>query len=300
MLYRKRVLGAAALMASSLTAFAALAEKPAENSPAMWKMTDEDSTVYLFGTFHILPPNVEWQTDAYAAAMAEAETTITEADTNSPEAQAALAQAVQQYGLNPPGTTLSSILGEERAAEFAKAADNLGVPMQVFEAQRPWLASLTLSVLALQKAGFDPNAGVEPLLLAQANAEGDKIDHFETGVEQIEILASLDEDEMLANFDASLDQFVEFETLMGNMLDAWRTGDVKGLEEDINGQLRDEAPDAFQKLLVDRNENWVVEIKNIMAGQGDYFIAVGAGHLVGEDSVIDMLNEEGFKVKRVQ
>lgn len=292
----KRVLMAAA---SGFT-LAGFAAAEAADAPAMWKMTDKDSTVYLFGTFHILPAELEWKTEAYEKAMAEATTTYAEADALSPEAQAAVQAAVQQYGLNPPGVTLSSVLGEERAEQLAEVAQQYGVPMQALEPYRPWLASLTLAVVAFQKAGFDPQSGVEQVLLAQAAEEGDAIDYFETATQQIEMLASLDEEEMLNNFDASMEQFENFEALSKKMLDAWSTGDVKALDEDILGDLRDEAPDAYQKLIVNRNAAWIADLKTIMDGEGDYFIAVGAGHLVGDDSVIKMLKDEGFKVKRIQ
>ncbi len=289
----------AAGVAAVAMAGVAVAEKAA-TGPAMWKLADDDSTIYLFGTFHILPPDVEWETAAYDAAMKDAETTITEADTESPEAQAAVLAGVQQYGLNPPGVTLSSILGEDRAASFSDIAAEYGVSMQMLEPYRPWLASLTLSVVAMQKAGFDPNSGVEKVLLAQAAQEGDAVEHFETATEQLEMLASLDDEEMLANFDATTVQFNEFDEIMDRMLTAWRTGDTETLEKDIIGLVREDAPDAFQKLFVDRNKKWTVLIQDILADEGDTFIAVGAGHLVGEDSVIDLLEEEGLKIERVQ
>lgn len=276
------------------------AEEEVRPGPAIWKMTDDNSTLYLFGTFHFLTEGIEWQTDLYREAMNDAEITITEVDTKSPEAQAAVAGAIQLYGLNPAGTTLSSTLGEERAAAFAEVAGQFGIPMPALEFYKPWLASLSVTISALQSIGFDPKLGVEEVVLGQAGLEGDEIDHLETPEEQIIAIASLDETEMLSNFDAGLDQFDQFEELTMRMMTSWQTGDLAALEKDIVGDFRNEAPDAFQKIFVERNENWVVVIKEIMAGEGDYFIAVGAGHLIGEDSVIDMLRDDGFEIDRVQ
>ena len=293
--FRKR-LTSAALGAALLAPAAAFAG----DAPAMWRLKDADSEIYLFGTFHVLPANVQWATPAFDAAMEETETTITEADVTSPEAQAAMLGLVQKYGLNPQGVTLSSTLGPERAAEIERIAASLGVPMATLEPFRPWLALISLASMAMQSAGFDPASGVESVVIKQAAAQSDKIEYFETAEEQIKILAGLDDEEMLANFDVTIEQFDDFKALTEGMLASWKTGDLGALEADILAPLRDTSPAAFRDLIVARNESWVAKIADIMEGEGDYFIAVGAGHLIGEDSVVDLLGERGFPVERVQ
>ncbi|MEL6370920.1 MAG: TraB/GumN family protein [Pseudomonadota bacterium] len=299
------VMAACASNSANVEAAAPAEKAPSEEmafggAPAMWHLTDDDSEVVLFGTFHILPEGVDWQTDAFTDAMARTETTITEADVASPEAQQQLMALVQQYGLNPPGTTLSSILGPERAGQLSAVAGDLGVPFAAIEPYRPWFAIISLSTLAMQKEGFDPTKGVEPIVLAKANEEGDAIDFLETAEYQIKALSSLDGPEMLANFDVSMGQFADFKAITDRLLEVWTQGDIDALDAEFFGEMRATAPMAYDALIVDRNENWTTEIKEIMAGEGDYFIAVGAGHLAGPDSVVNMLNAEGYEVKRVQ
>jgi uncharacterized protein len=275
-------------------------------APAMWQITDDDSNVVLFGTFHLLPPGTDWRTPAFDAAMASTATTMVEADVLSPEAQAKLVPLIQQHGLNPPGVTLSGILGEERAAQFAAVAKELNLPMEALDAMRPWLAMLTVTQTAYMKAGFDPSKGVEVVVLARAKEEGDTIGYLETAESQIIALASLDEAEMLKSMDVSMEELEAVEEIekfvaeIREMLEAWRTGDVDEMERKVISDIRTEAPKAFELLFVERNRNWVEQIKTIMAGEGTYFIAVGAGHLVGEDSVIDMLGKAGYEPKRIQ
>ncbi len=272
----------------------------AGDAPAMWRLKDADSEIYLFGTFHVLPASVQWTTPEFDAAMEATETTITEADVTSPQAQAAMMGLVQKYGMNPPGVTLSSTLGPERAAQIERIASSLGVPMTMLEPFRPWLALISLATTAMQSAGFDPASGVERVVIARAGTQGDAIEYLETAEEQIKILAGLDDEEMLANFDVTVEQFEDFKALTDRMLQAWRSGDLEALDADILAPLRETSPAAFRDLIVARNESWTAKIAGIMAGEGDYFIAVGAGHLVGEDSVVDLLGERGFKVDRVQ
>jgi len=268
--------------------------------PAMWRLADADSEIYLFGTFHVLPPNIEWTSNTYDMAMKASETTIVETDTQSPEAISEIQTAVAQYGLNPQGVTLSETLGPKRAQQLSTLAQELDVPMAALEPMRPWLALVSLTQVVFQKNGFDPSQGVEASVLNQAATEGDLIDYLETATFQIKTLAELDGAEMLANFDTTVDQFAEFETMTARLLDAWRTGNVEGIEQDILAPLRDASPAAYAALFSDRNMNWTKKIDALMAGEGDYFIAVGAGHLVGPDSVIEMLRSQGYDVVRMQ
>ncbi len=266
----------------------------------MWLVSDEDSTIYLFGTFHILPPSLRWTTGAFDDAMKETPITMTEVDTKSPESQARMAALVRQLGLNPPGVTLSSTLGDERAARFAEIAEKYGAPMATLEPLKPWLAMISLSVLIMQKEGFNAESGAETTILARAARQGDTVVHLESAEYQIRALASLDEGEILADFNSSLEQFAEFDAYADRVLAAWKKGDVKTIEEETLAPMRDTAPGAYKTLLTDRNANWVAEIDALMKGSDDYFIAVGAGHLVGEGSVVDMLEEKGHAVRRVQ
>lgn len=287
-------------------ALAACGEKksaaPASDSagPAMWRVTDEDSTIYLFGTFHILPAGVTWTTKAFDAAMAQTPITMTEVDTKSAEAQATMSALVQELGFNPPGVTLTGLLGPVRAVRFAALTERYGVPMANFEPLKPWLAMITLSVAIMQKEGYDAASGVDEAVLDRAASENDEIAHLESAEFQIRALASLNEAEILADFDASLAEYEDFGAYSERVIGAWVKGDLAALERETITEMREDAPDAFRILIKDRNENWAEEIEKLMAGDQDYFIAVGAGHLLGEDSVISLIKKRGIKVERVQ
>ncbi|MEM9170758.1 MAG: TraB/GumN family protein, partial [Pseudomonadota bacterium] len=268
--------------------------------PALWRVADEDTEVFLFGTLHVLPPNVQWSSDIYDMSMRIADVTVTEADTKSPEAAEEIKAAVQKFGLNPPGVNLSSTLGPERTEKLNTLAAELGVPSQALEPMRPWLALITLTQVLLQKSGFDPGRGVEAIVSAEASEQGDTFAFLESVSFQIETLASLDHTEMMANFDTTLTQFEEFDALTNRLLTAWKTGDVEALERDITEPLRNVSPAAYGTLFTKRNTTWTDEIEARLDGSGNYFYAVGAGHLVGEDSVIEMLQQRGRTVVRIQ
>lgn len=289
---------AAALAAALLSASSASAAEAA--GPAMWRVSDADSEIYLFGTFHLLPASVAWTTPALDAAMEKTPITMTEADTDSPSAQQKLAALVQELGLNPPGTTLSSQLGPERAKQFALVSERFGVPMAALEPMKPWLALISLAVGIMQSHGYSSESGAEEVILGKAGTQNDKIMHLETAEFQIRALAGLSNEEWLADFERGLAQMADFEGFSQRSLDAWRTGDLESIEEEMIGPMKKAAPDAYKTLIVDRNANWVSQIEKIMAGSDDLFIAAGAGHFIGEDGVVEMLKDKGYAVERVQ
>ena len=268
--------------------------------PAMWRVSDEDSTAYLFGTFHILPRDAKWITPAFEDAMRETGVTVTEVDAKSPAAQTEMTRLVQELGLNPPGVTLTALLGPTRAVRFSAIAERYGLKMSAFEPMKPWLAMISLSVAIMQKEGFDADSGAEEAVMERAAIEKDRITHLETAEYQIKALASLSEDEILADFDASLHEYEEFDVYSRRMLDAWITGDVERLDEETLSEIRRKAPGAYRILITERNANWAREIEEMMARDENYFIAVGAGHLIGAGSVVEMLKEKGYAVERVQ
>ena len=295
-------LGAVLLAGGALLAPAAQAQ-PADYSqveadPAIWHLSDADSDVYIFGTFHILPPSLSWQTDEVRALLASADTLYLEADVHSPEVQARMQQLVMQYGLNPAGVTLSSQLSDSANATLAELAPTIGFAPAMLEPMRPWLAQVALAVGQMQALGLDPNAGVETSLLALVEGSGTGMGYFETAEQQIGFLAGQPDDVQVRAFEQGLQDLAELPEMLDELVTDWATGDVDALETLLNESMRVEAPEAYEVLIVQRNANWIPQIAEIMDGQGTVFIAVGAAHLPGEDGVIHLLRNEGFTVTR--
>ncbi|MEM6511750.1 MAG: TraB/GumN family protein [Pseudomonadota bacterium] len=273
---------------------------PAQANPPLWKVSDDDNTVYLFGTFHLLPEDADWQSDAVIKAMEAASITVTEADTESPEAMSGIQALVVQYGLNPPGTTLSQVLGDDRAASLFEIAGAYGVPSGMLEPMKPWLALLSVTNAAYMANGLNPELGVEKILNDMAVEQGDSIEHLETVERQIKALAALDGEIANDFVDVSVAEFAELQTQLQVGLDAWLAGDTEALDESMIARVRAESPMAFNLIFVERNREWIDRITAYLDGEADTFIAVGTGHLVGEQSVIDMLEDAGVEVERIQ
>jgi uncharacterized protein YbaP (TraB family) len=261
--------------------------------PAMWVIRDADSTIYLFGTVHVLRPTTAWGTARVDSAFASADEFWMEI--SNPDDQAALIPIIQQHGLDP-ANPLSGRLTAEEFAKFDEAAKTLGASGAQLDAMRPWLAALQLSMAPLVKAGYDPQSGVELVLKARAEAAGKPIKGFETLDQQIRILADMPEDIQLAFLRSTLEDYDEAVTMLDGMVTSWSTGDVDALDDVMVEEMKTEMPQVYDALLTRRNQAWTAQIQELLAGSGTVFIAVGAAHLVGDDSVQSMLEDRGIEV----
>ncbi|MFN2508207.1 MAG: TraB/GumN family protein [Chthoniobacterales bacterium] len=266
----------------------------AKAEPAMWVVKDEDSTIYLIGTVHVLRPEMLWNSEKVTKALADSTELWLEVIGDDDEA--ALASLIQQYGLDRE-KPLSKKLNAKQKAKFAEVAKSYGISAASVEAMKPWTIALMLTVLQVQKAGYDPKAGVEQILKAQAQKEGDKIFGLETIEQQVRFFADLPEAEQVAFLDQTLNYAAEGVALLDELAKAWAAGNVDMIGEVLVGQLKSEAPNLYDKLLVQRNIRWTEKIQEILGGSGVHQIAVGAGHLAGPDSVQAQLARRGVKVE---
>ncbi len=263
--------------------------------PALWVVSDADSTIYLYGTFHLLRPTTAWGSAKVDRAFDSASEVWFEVE--NPDDQSAIGPIVQQLGISPD-RPLSSLLTSEEFATLDTAAKALGSSGAQLDPLRPWLASLQLAVAGIVKAGFDPQAGVDRILIARANAAGKPVKGLETLAEQVGFIANLSEEAQLDMLRSSLEDFSEAEILLNQMSDAWATGDVEGVNRLVIAETRSEAPELYDAIFVRRNRNWADQIQTMLAGSGTVFIAVGAGHLAGDESVQAILEDRGVTVTR--
>lgn len=268
---------------------------PAGNGPALWKVADADTTIYLFGTVHVLPKEIEWYDTTIAKAFDSSQTLVTEIPMD-PASEAQLAQLTQTKGLLPQGTTLRSLLNEEQTTSYTAAMARIGAPVEAFDPLKPWLAGLTFSVLPLMQQGYDPNSGVEKVLLTKA--AGKETTALETAEFQLGIFDSMPQDAQIAFMIEAAEGIDEAKPMLDRMVAEWQKGDADQLAAVMNEGLSD--PAVAEALLYKRNANWAEWIDTRLATPGTVFIAVGAGHLAGARSVQDYLAQKGITVTRVK
>jgi len=289
-----RILSLLACLIASLAL--ATCAPPRQSEPALWRITDQDSEIWLFGSVHVLPPDLAWRGPHVSEAFAAAEEFVTETDTGD-EAQQSFASLAARYGALPPGRTLSQLLGDSDQGRLIDAARELGLDAGALNRQRPWLAALQLSTAYAIRAGHRPEAGVEAVLGADARASGKRLWFLETPEQQIRTLADLPEQDELHFLRLTLRDLERGAGAMSAMDEAWARGDVATLEALLDAEWEAAGPTIHAALITNRNRDWAEQIERRLDGSGRVFIAVGAAHLLGDDSVIALLRARGVAVE---
>ena len=276
---------------SSIAAFSAYAEPPA------WLISDEDSQMVLFPTVHALPDGIEWKTGALDTLIRNSDEVWTEIGaTGGPDFQAEIQQLIGTYGMSPD-TPLSSQLDEAELAGLNAALEELGVPLAALETMKPWLAALMLTQADLAKAGFSGDKGVEAEL---TKIFGDReVRNLETAADQTRLLADLTPDLQVDFLMSAADSVGEAADQLKTVATDWSNGDLTGMEEELIAEMKSEWPTLYNAVFTARNAKWAETLAIELEGSGSDFIAVGAGHLVGDDSVQNMLDAKGYTVRQI-
>lgn len=262
--------------------------------PALWVVKDEDTTIYLFGSVHILKPGLGWFDDGVKAAFESSDQLMLELV----EPPVAEAQALfGKLAMDQQGKTLRSKMNDADRAVYETAMGKLGLPAAALDPFDPWAAAITISLLAIQKTGFDPNSGVEKQLTAAANAIKKPIAGLETMEFQLGVFDTLPESEQIAFLVETAKQIDDAGANMDKMVDMWTAPDPEGLGQLMNEGLTSRT--LYDALLTKRNANWAKWIAARMDKPGVTFMAVGAGHLAGPTSVQTLLPAYGLTATRV-
>ena len=290
------------LAALGLAALAGCATVPAQQAatgkPALWQVADEDTQVYLFGTIHMLPENYDWRTPAFDQAVAGSRELVVETilDESNPQALAAeLARLGISRGLPP----LAERVPAEKRVLLEAAIAKTGIPRVAFDQMETWAAAFMILGMQFKDLGLTSGAGVESVLRANFKAAGKPVGQLETNVEQLSLFDTLPESAQRALLEGSIEAPADMRTEFNQMLSAWARGDVEAIARTFNEDLAS-SPELRDALIRRRNHNWTQWVRRRMAAPGTLMVAVGAGHLAGPESVVDLLERYGYRVTRVQ
>jgi uncharacterized protein len=277
---------------------AAEAKAPRVAHPALWEVSDPDTTIYLFGTIHLLPENYQWRTAKFNEAMEKSQKLVVETivdDKNPTKLMAAMASIGFAKGLPP----LAERVSPDKKAALAAAIKKSGIPPMVFDQMKTWTAGFTLLSVQFRDMGLKGADGVEAVLRNSFTTEGKPIGELETNIEQLGFFDTLPEPAQRALLEGALGEQQGMDKEFAGMLDSWARGDVKGIARTFDRDLA-ASPELQQALIQRRNANWTKWIEQRLAEPGSVMVAVGAGHLAGKASVIKMLRKQGLRVRQIQ
>lgn len=297
-LLRKAALSIAAAL---LTATSAGAKKPETDaapspSPALWRVSDGDSAVYLFGAIGLSPEGSSWRSRAVARAIDGSETIWFEAPVDEPSAQAAANRIFGEEGMFADGKRLSSMLPLEASAALAPVAELAGLSAETLEPLKPWAAFVILSSRVESNAESD---SVDAALRREARGRGRQLRYFDTVEESLRLLTGMPQGEQV---DLVSQLIVDFERQRAEAragIEAWLTGNLEVADAYLNEPLREAAPKVYKTLVTDRIETLAADIGAILKAPETAFVSLNASYVVGSGSLPERLAEAGYTVERV-
>jgi uncharacterized protein YbaP (TraB family) len=263
----------------------------------LWSVEGIKAAVYILGSIHLLKKESYPLPAAIENIFSCCNKIVFETDLDwmkKPEMQ----NMMMTLGMYPAGQTLSKNISKNTYTLLREKLHGSGIPIERFEQFKPWFVAINLAGLELERMGFDPALGVDRHFFDRARQERKNMLYLETNEFQINLFARLSRQKQEILLKQTLADLTIIETLFKEMIDAWLTGDHDRLNAIMSKSFH-EYPLIYNKLFVRRNRNWVSEVIKLMNQQGDALVIVGSGHLVGRDSVIDLLKKKGYSVRQL-
>jgi uncharacterized protein YbaP (TraB family) len=259
---------------------------------SLWRIQGRHNTVYLLGSIHVLRDRDYPLPAAMMDAYAKSKAVVMEIDLNEIDSQG-MQQEMLEAATLPEGKTLEGILGESRYARAKSLAAQVGVDLATFDQFAPWFVAEAVSQLQLMQLGFAPTSGVEMYFLDRARTDDKATGGLETAHDQIALFESMSEERQADYLVSSLEEAKSLPSEVDAMVSAWRRGDTDWFSSQLEKEFgRD--PRLFQSVLAARNRKWIPKIEALLNDDKNYLVIVGAGHLAGHDSVIELLKRDGI------
>jgi uncharacterized protein YbaP (TraB family) len=269
----------------------------ADGRHILWTVAGESNTVYLLGSLHVLRPQDGSLPAVADAAYADAEQLVMEIDMDEALANPlGLMQAMQAEAMLPEGESLRALLAEDYA-RVAEQAREAGFDLALLDRFAPWFVAVTLMQLELENHGFSAELGVEQTLTRRAVSDRKPITGLETAAEQFATFGRLPLPQQKRMLLMTLEETDQLETEVDKLLTAWRTGDIDTLAATLSEEY-ERFPELYGPLTENRNRAWMTRLEELLDDDDDYLVVVGALHLVGRNSVVDLLEQRGYDVEQ--
>lgn len=270
----------------------------AQADSAVWLVTSGEQKVYLGGTMHLLRPTDYPLPASFETAYGEADKLYFETDISSLSDVGTQMRMMQQLTYSDE-RTLRSVLNDEAYTALSEYVVQTGLPMAALESFKPGLLVSTLQILEFQQMGFTPE-GVDAHFNTRAVNDGKPVGELESVESQIGYLAAMGEGKESEFVLLSLEDMEEIKTSIEDMVAAWRAGDNEQLADMFVDDLKEQSPEIYDDLLVERNNAWMPLIEELFEQEGTEFVLVGAAHLVGEDGLLAQLQQKGYQVAQLE
>ena len=262
----------------------------------LWSIQNQSNKFYLLGSLHVLKQDAYPLAIAIGSAYADCRKIVFETDIAALQ-EPAMQSIMLQLGLYPEGQNLLQDLDGHTRQLLERKMSVLGLPLEQFARFKPWLISLTLATLELQRLGFNPHYGLDVHFFNKASTDAKEIGFLESADFQLNLLGNMVKKDQIAFLNQTLKDLEVVNELAADLVKFWKTGNANGLHGLLYRSFKD-YPDIHDRLLIQRNKKWVEEIEVLMQENKNVLFVVGVGHLVGPESVVDLLRKKGYRVKQ--
>lgn len=283
------------LQVAALALAAALAGGCARAEPPVWVVSDRDSELVLFGSVHVLPPDVDWASPVLERTLKRADDLWFELPVDPAVAEESSRTALR-LGLLPQGQSLSKLLKPEDAQRMARVAQAYDLDPAMLEAFQPWLAEMAMAGAAFRRARATDENGVEEAVSAAAPASAQRR-AFESPAEQIGFFVGAPMAEQIAALNQTVREMEGEPDEFALLVQAWASGDIEAIDRQALTPLRRVAPTLFRQLVTERNARWATTLDRRLKGRGRTVVVVGVGHLIGPEGLPARLRALGYSVK---
>jgi uncharacterized protein YbaP (TraB family) len=283
-----------ALLPALLQPAAAQPRSATATRQPLWKIEGKSATVYLLGSVHFLKKENYPLAAPIGAAFDRAKVVVFETDLAALEKPELQTKLLSKSTL-PAGETLRNQLSPKLYEQLAAQLKESGLPAEAVEKFQPAMVALTIALVEMQKLGLDEKLGVDRHFHELARKAGKEIIGLETPDFQVDLLTGFSKVEGEAMLKSTLKDVSTLKQKLGQLLKSWQTGDMKTVADLLN-ETMEEHPELYKRLVVERNKRWVPKIEELARGDKDAIVIVGAGHLAGKQSVIELLEKNGLKV----
>jgi uncharacterized protein YbaP (TraB family) len=265
---------------------------------SVWKLDGDNGSFYLAGSCHVLRKSDYPLPEEYEAAYDDADQVIFETDI-----EALMSQEIQllliSKGMYTGGDTLEKKLSKKSYASLVKYCNDRSMSIDLFQNFKPWMVAMTFLVLELGKNGITPADGLDMYFNNKAKKDGKQTGGLEDVYKHIGLVSSFEEEFDDSIIESFIQEVGKVQVIMEDLIKSWRAGDEAGIDEYISENLRKEFPKLYKRLITDRNRDWIPHLETLMDSGKRTLVIVGVGHLVGKDSVINLLKSKGYKVKKM-
>ncbi len=265
---------------------------------SVWKLDTDNSVFYLAGSCHVLRKSDYPLPEEFETAYDDADQIIFETDIDALRSQDIQLLLISK-GMYTGGDTLERKLSGNAYETLVKFCRNRSMSIALFQNFKPWMVTMTLLALELEKNGITSADGLDMYFSNKAKKDGKQTGGLEDVYKHVELVSSLDDEFDESIIESFIREVEELQVVMEDLIKSWRTGDDAGIDKHLSESMCKEYPGLFKRFIIDRNRDWIPHLETLIGSGKRTLVIVGVGHLVGEYSIINLLKSRGYKVKKM-